>query len=175
MFQLKVTGIGEAKYSEHLYTKIIGLIDPSTKPVDTETEYHIERFHDVPMDYDGYTAPTIDNIRNVLDFSKKFTNDDKVLVHCHAGISRSTAVSVLICIQHGMSIEKAFDLVYSIRDCMSPNILIIKYGDELLGCNGDLMDYLSRWYFDKNVKYGAFAGQDKGDTAIMKDILNMFK
>lgn len=176
MFKLTISGIGEAKYRQHLHTKIIGIVDPNTTPIQTNKLYHVERFHDISMDYKKYTAPKIENIQNILNFSKDFTNDDNVLIHCHAGISRSTAIAVLVCIQHGMSIEESFDHVYSIRDCMSPNILIIKYGDEILGLNGQLIDYLSIWQFDKDVRYNDFAGQtDMNNTQVMKDILKMFK
>lgn len=176
MFKLTVKGKYEAQLTSNMVNKIIGAIDPNEKSLDTDTEYHIERFHDIPRVMDGYIAPETEHIERILEYSKSFNCDDSVLIHCHAGISRSPAIAILICIQHGMSIEDAFDHVYSIRDCMSPNILIIALGDNILRLNGELTDYLSQWQFDKNVRYGAFAGQvDKNDTQVMKDILNMFK
>jgi len=176
MFELKITGIYEASCCANLCTKIIGVIDPNTQHIDTDNPYHIERFHDIPIEFTGFIAPSVQHIQNILNFSKDFTDNDKVLIHCHAGVSRSTAVALLICIQHGMTIEESFDYVYNVRDFMHPNNLIIQYGDELLGLDGKLIDYYDKWLYDKGMRYGVFAGQSSNtNTQAMKDILAMFK
>jgi predicted protein tyrosine phosphatase len=133
-----------------------------------------EKTIEVPLE--GYQHPTLQNIENILEFSKTFTDTDKVLIHCHAGVSRSTAIAILVLIQHGMGIKEAFEKVYSIRDCMNPNVMIINYGDELLECNGELSDYYNKWSADNRKEYGRFGGQTwDSNTDAMKNILQMFK
>lgn len=173
MFKLTVTGISEAALYAPSHTKIIGIIDPNTKPIETDKPYHVEYFHDIEIFLNGYQRANIKNVEQILNFSKTFTDDDNVLIHCHAGISRSTAIAILVLVQHGMSIEDAFDHVYEIRDCMSPNSLLIEFGDCLLDCDGELAHHYYEWIDKEKIKYERFAGQN--NTQHMKDILKMFK
>ena len=54
---------------------------------------------------------------NVLD------NGGKVLVHCHAGVSRSATVCIAyLMYKNNFTLEKAFDQVRSRRGVISPNL-----------------------------------------------------
>lgn len=173
MFGLKVTGFYEAGLYAPSHTKMIGLIDPNTKPVETNIQYHVEQFHDISGYSPSHEIPRYHNIENVLNFSKTFTDDDKVLIHCHAGISRSTAIAILVLIQHGMTIENAFDHVYNIRDVMNPNVTILEIGDIILDLDGKLVEYYYDWAKNRDIRYKSFNGQSS--TQDMKNILSMFK
>lgn len=176
MFEIKISGLYEASLWAPTHTKIISIVDPTTNVFGSNNPHHIERFHDIEIPLDGYQHPTLQNIENILEFSKTFTDTDKVLIHCHAGVSRSTAVAILVFIQYGMNIKDAFDKVFEIRDCMDPNKMILSYGDTILNCNGELNEYYNKWSTDNRIEYGRFGGQTlSSGTTAMKDILQMFK
>ena len=59
----------------------------------------------------GYVHPLREHVIEVLEFTKDLTDDDKVLVHCFAGISRSITFAIGIYIQHGMTYEDAYSQV----------------------------------------------------------------
>jgi predicted protein tyrosine phosphatase len=63
-------------------------------------------------------------------------------VHCHQGISRSTAASIGVLLQHGMTAQNAYNHVAKLRDILLPNGLIIRMLDEKFGLNGELVDLI---------------------------------
>ncbi len=58
-------------------------------------------------------------------------------------IFTATAISVMI--QHGSTIEDAFDRCYKLRPVMVPNRLILKLFDDALDLNGELASYGEQW------------------------------
>lgn len=71
-----------------------------------------------------------------------FRGAHKLLVHCGAGISRSTAVACGILCQHRLSPKEAIDTVYLLRKGACPNEHIIALMDEALDLKGSLSTYL---------------------------------
>lgn len=62
------------------------------------------------------THRTSEIIKNIRD------KNGRVLVHCNAGVSRSSAVCIAFLMsQHRMNFENAFALVKSKRECIRPN------------------------------------------------------
>jgi predicted protein tyrosine phosphatase len=70
-------------------------------------------------------APRLQDVKRILAFTSQLTEEAKVLVHCRAGVSRSTATAYAILCQHtepGMEMENLLhvetlrDLVISGRD-----------------------------------------------------------
>ena len=92
--------------------------------------------------------PQKTQIQRIFKFSDSFTNDDKIVIHCFAGVSRSTAISIAILCYHGVNPEDAINQIKEVRDCLWPNDLIIKYADEILEKNGSLISAVSD--FKKN-------------------------
>jgi predicted protein tyrosine phosphatase len=91
-------------------------------------------------------APRHEDVKRILDFSQKIPAKAKVLVHCHAGISRSTAIAFAILCQHfppGMEMENLLH-IQSLRDLVFPNQLIIQYADKILKRNGAMLLHLRR-------------------------------
>lgn len=91
-------------------------------------------------------APTMKDVLNVLEFTKTFQPGDKILIHCHGGICRSTAIAMLMLIQHGFSVEDALNNVLEVRPVAWPNKLIIRLGDVALEQNGALIGFMTDWW-----------------------------
>ena len=72
-------------------------------------EHELIRFDDVVAEYPGFEACTPAHIVKVLEFGERVhaRPDSHVLVHCHAGISRSTAAAAILMCQHAPGQEEA--------------------------------------------------------------------
>lgn len=87
----------------------------------------------------------------------KFLSDNSLplIVHCNAGISRSTALFLGYLLKH-FSYKEAVDLLFDIRDCASPNIYILKLMCYIIG-NSDyklIIEYIDykKSHFKKNMR-----------------------
>ena len=97
--------------------------------------------------------PAIENIETILGFGRRITADAErrhihLLVHCHAGISRSTAAMAILLTQAPPkgSEDSVFGQIQELRPQAWPNSLMIGLADELLGRKGRLSAALDRFY-----------------------------
>ena len=102
----------------------------------------ILRFHDVIEPQPDQIAPTRQDVERLLVFGREVgeTPEAHLLVHCRAGVSRSTAAAALILMQAHPEwpASAALDEVAAIRPRAWPNLLILEFGDALLGRNGEI-------------------------------------
>ena len=143
MFEIKVFGYEEARdcYISGWPTKIISLIKPDMP--DWGKNHLKLQFDDISYSRDGYIAPSSWHVNRILEFSKDFVDTDKVLVHCQAGISRSTAAAIGILIQHGMSYEYAYNKIENIRPILLPNKLMVSFIDDYFNLEGKFNEFIS--------------------------------
>ncbi len=149
MFELQICDIGMAdRLIREWATKSIGLIDPVLKPhVKNYPNYLKVYCHDCDEDdcAEDLIRPQRSHMEAILKFSQGFTDIDRVVVHCRAGMSRSPAVAIAILVQHGLMPPEAFEQAKQVRWCMSPNRLILCFADELLNQKGALLRYYDLW------------------------------
>jgi len=158
MFELKISNLSTAiQLSEVWATYVVSLLDPDINshfisfPKATENQ-QIRRYHfyDItPTSVLRKLLPeakmaTAEQIQDILEFTASLQSKDKLLVHCHAGISRSTAVACGILCQHGLSPKLAIKHVLSIRPQAFPNKYILTLFDEILGFKGQLVEDISQ-------------------------------
>jgi predicted protein tyrosine phosphatase len=102
----------------------------------------IQRFHDVIEPQPDQIAPTRQDVERLLAFGREVseTPGAHLLVHCRAGVSRSTAAAALILMQAHPEwpASAALDAVTAIRPRAWPNLLILEFGDAVLGRNGEI-------------------------------------
>jgi predicted protein tyrosine phosphatase len=103
------------------------------------------RFDDVTVAADD-AAPTMAHVKALLEFDAAAHCDERLVVHCTAGISRSTAaLAVLLAARHpDVDGDAIFAAVGRIRPQAWPNPLVISLGDEALGRQGALVAALKR-------------------------------
>lgn len=70
--------------------------------------HQVVEFDDVTSSHFGFQPPTLDDVERLVAWGKGRTN---LLVHCHAGISRSTATAWGIAIANGFDPQEAFHLL----------------------------------------------------------------
>ncbi len=106
-------------------------------------------FHDAIERAPQIVLPQRRHIKAILNFGRDLGGDfSHLLIHCHAGVSRSTAAMTMILAQAlaHESAEAIVDRLLLIRPQAWPNSLMVKIADELLGREGRLSAALSRIY-----------------------------
>ncbi len=106
------------------------------------------RFHDVSEETAGYLAPRRADIATLLAFGQATAlgPSPHVLVHCHFGISRSTAAAVILRTQQRRGAEReAFEWVRRVRPVAWPNSRMIALADAALDRGGALIAALA-WH-----------------------------
>ena len=102
------------------------------------------------MNYKDYIGPSKEQIKDIVMWDN-LSEDQTILVHCTAGKSRSTAVSLGILIRFGYSLSDALEEVIKIRtnegnSLIVPNRLIIKHLDEIFDLGGELIKLIDDYY-----------------------------
>jgi predicted protein tyrosine phosphatase len=150
-FELTVCGIDElAGHCEVGVSHVLSILDPGFPEPPAFGSYgehrRLElRFHDIIDEMPGMLPPRQDDVASVLAFGRDLLAEPReqahLLVHCHAGISRSTASMMLILAQArpDVSARDIVSQVVQIRPRAWPNLRILEFGDTLLGRKGDLV------------------------------------
>jgi predicted protein tyrosine phosphatase len=101
-------------------------------------------FHDITEKSPGLVAPDSAIMQAVLDFARG-ARDRKLLIHCWAGISRSSAASYAIACDRnpGFELEIAEELRRR-APSVTPNRLMVSLADDLLGRNGRMTEAIHR-------------------------------
>jgi len=92
-------------------------------------------------DTDDETGPTEDDVAQLIAFARAVMRTGRVLIHCQAGISRSSAAAVIV---YAMALgegreEEAVARVMAQRPIARPNRRMIAIADRLLHLDGKLL------------------------------------
>ncbi|HEY4985265.1 MAG TPA: protein-tyrosine phosphatase family protein [Bradyrhizobium sp.] len=96
---------------------------------------------DITEQLDGFVAPSELHIEKVLNFVRGWDRNAPMVVHCYAGISRSTAsafAAVCLLNPHRDEIEIARQ-IRAASPIASPNRLIVGLADKALGREGRML------------------------------------
>jgi predicted protein tyrosine phosphatase len=150
-FGMTVCGIEElAGHCEGGASHVLSILDPAW-PVPVAFGAYGEharlelRFHDVIDDVPGTVPPNEEHVIRLLAFGRSLAaerpGDVRLLVHCHAGVSRSTAAMALILAQALPQVPalQVLGEVIRIRPQAWPNLRIMEIADALLARDGDLI------------------------------------
>ena len=85
-------------------------------------------------------APQKEQVVQLLDWVNKLPTDAHLVIHCYAGVSRSTAAALAVKVQElGVDrLKDAIDWLLENRPIACPNPVITKFADDLLGAKGEL-------------------------------------
>lgn len=104
------------------------------------------RFHDIIDPMDGMLLPTRDDVQTVVEFGEEMVEEAEdgrkghLLIHCHMGISRSTAaMTIMLATAYpDESGDALMERLTALRPQAWPNILMIGFADDILRRGGDL-------------------------------------
>lgn len=110
-------------------------------PAGVRTEHHLRlEIDDISDPLEGHILPSELHVRRLIDFLRAQEPDEALLVHCVAGISRSTAAALvaLALDAEGRELEAAQRLREAAPHAL-PNRRIIELADHLLERRGRLL------------------------------------
>lgn len=120
---------------------VVSLLDPGS-PFPVLPGYDERHFrlpiHDIEAEADGFDALCDRRMRHILDFVALWGRDDPILIHCYAGISRSTATAFITACAHNPNADEE-QIALALRaasSTASPNRRFIALADAELGRGG---------------------------------------
>ncbi len=128
-------------------SRLITLLSPlgamPVRPSHLTADQHLTRlFHDIDGDIDDLIAPSPADVQAVIDFARGWTRDAPMLIHCFAGISRSTAAALIVAVALYPDLDES-TLTAGLRAASpsaKPNMRMITAADGLLHRDGRLID-----------------------------------
>jgi predicted protein tyrosine phosphatase len=147
-YALSVCGLAEiGDFATAGITHALSILDPGWPDPDafgdfTDCRRAVFRFHDVIDEAKGMVAPSRDDLRRILALGDRLRSDGvgHLLIHCHAGVSRSAAAAASLLAQyHPGGEDEAFRQLAAIRPWSWPNSRMIVFADGLLGRRGRLI------------------------------------
>lgn len=131
--------------------RVISILDPAapTPPqlVNLRASLLTLRFDDVIVTGGKYRAPARGDIERLLAFDREHQPGDALVIHCTAGISRSTAAFAILLAQRRPGTEAdIFNELRAVRPRAWPNSLMIALADEILDAGGRLNAELREHY-----------------------------
>lgn len=154
-FGITVCGIEElAGHRETGASHVLSILDPDHPVPEAFGRYgeHAKvelRFHDIVTARPGEILPQEADVDRILALGRSLDTEatggsagaTHLLVHCHLGISRSTAAMALILAQAMPRTSEAdiLRIVHRIRPQAWPNLLLVEIGDRRLGRDGRLV------------------------------------
>lgn len=115
--------------------KIISMTDIDSEWPDFGKRASLKlRFNDEENDWIA-TAPNANDVRDILRFARTFKPDDTIIVHCEAGICRSSAVALGVYVFHH-GLDGAREAFKAYDGLIVPNSLLARLLDEAMSLNG---------------------------------------
>lgn len=99
------------------------------------------RFNDIAAPQDGLVAPNADTVQALLTFAQGWDRSAPLLVHCFAGISRSTTAAYILSCEAagpGHEVEIAARLRRA-SGSATPNALMVALADDILRRDGRMV------------------------------------
>lgn len=128
--------------ASHLLTVINRETIPRTPP-GIAPERHLKLgLHDITAPMAGLIHPNADHIGEIIDFARAWDRRAPMVVHCWAGISRSTAAAfITLCTLNPDASEAAIASELRARSHTAmPNALMIALADAALGRGGRMVE-----------------------------------
>jgi predicted protein tyrosine phosphatase len=127
--------------ARHIVT-LLSVDDRIDRPETVPARNHLFlRMHDIPEPLDGHVAPDAEHVADLLRFVRGWDQQAPLVMHCWAGISRSTAAAfVSVCALRPQRDEREIALALrSVSPTATPNPRIVAFADGLLGRQGRMI------------------------------------
>ncbi len=130
----------------HRASRIVTIINSAT-PVErpshvAEKDHLFLGFNDIVEPREGLIPPGETHVRSVFAFADKWDRELPLIVHCYAGISRSTAGAYMTSLYLNPDQDELV-LAQELRrrsPSATPNIRLVSIADDVLGRGGRMVD-----------------------------------
>lgn len=136
--------------------KIVSLLSPGSDFPDFDgygaDRHHRISIHDILEDAGDRAAPGERHVADIIKHLKDWSPADSLLVHCWAGMSRSTATALIAACLHNPDTDED-KITQSLADASPtafPNTRIVAIADEMLGRKGRMARAAEKIRNDEN-------------------------
>jgi predicted protein tyrosine phosphatase len=126
---------------------LINLDTLISRPVEIDPDRHLFiGMSDIVEPLDGHVLPAEEHVRKLTAFAHAWNRNEPLVIHCHAGVSRSTAAAFIIACALAPSRREA-DIADAIRHAShtaTPNRRMVAIADAMLNRNGRMVAAIER-------------------------------
>lgn len=139
-------------------SRVVSLLDPSSRFPMLAGYGHDRHLcvevHDINEEADGMDACCNERMRRIIGFLSEWDRRDPLLIHCYAGISRSTATAYIAACIHNPDADE-HDIARTLRSASAaawPNRRFVALADAALGRGGRMSQAIAaigdghNWY-----------------------------
>jgi predicted protein tyrosine phosphatase len=150
---LSVASLAQARKHKRGFDAVLTIEDPACRPAQ-RLRFHrqpaphhlVLGFEDVDDDRLGVVVATETQVRTALEFSRAHAQGS-LLIHCYHGLGRSTAVALAVLADRsGPGCEESsLQELLQQRPNATPNLVVVKLADAILGRAGALISVVASW------------------------------
>jgi len=131
----------EAQIALHRPSHIVTLSSHALPALPGEAERLSLLFNDITEPRDGLTMPDESHVRALLDFAMEWDRAKPLLIHCYAGVSRSTASAYIIASALDPTLDETAlaEKLRELSPSATPNIRLIALADNMLRRDGRMV------------------------------------
>ncbi|TMJ40945.1 MAG: tyrosine protein phosphatase [Alphaproteobacteria bacterium] len=132
--------------NKHKVSHVVSLLGPETPHRSfsgiADSNHLKLTFHDIIEPAEGLTPPAADHVETLIGFLAARQGQDPLLIHCWAGISRSTASAfTAMCLYNpGLDEYRLAQQLRSLSHVATPNRRIVAFADDIMGRRGRMVD-----------------------------------
>jgi predicted protein tyrosine phosphatase len=129
---------------------LVTLINVDTlvsRPAEIDAERHLFiGMSDITEPLDGHILPAEQHVRKLIAFAKSWDRSEPLVIHCHAGVSRSTAAAFIIAcaLAPSRSETEIADAIRRASHTATPNRRMIAIADAMLKREGRMVAAIER-------------------------------
>ncbi len=137
----KVAETARASGARSLVT-LINAGTPVKRPAEIAPDRHLVVFlSDIVVEAEGHTLPSESHVTKLLSFVRRWDQAAPLLIHCWAGVSRSTAAAFVAACALRPNRDEA-EIAQAVRmssPTATPNARLVAIADAMLGRNGRMI------------------------------------
>ena len=119
---------------------------PVPRPSEIEASRHLfVPISDIVVAQDGHILPAEEHVAQVIDFVRGWDRREPLVIHCYAGISRSTAAAyIAACVVDEARSE--MEIARDLRErspTATPNALLVAVADRMLNRDGRMIEAIA--------------------------------
>jgi predicted protein tyrosine phosphatase len=96
---------------------------------------------DVSIPIDGYIPPAEEHVHDLIEFVQRWDRRAPIVMHCYAGISRSTAGAFIsaCALNPGRDERTIAQAIRGSSKTAMPNVMLVGHADRILGRKGRMI------------------------------------
>jgi predicted protein tyrosine phosphatase len=129
---------------------LVTLINVDTlvaRPAEIDPQRHLFiGMSDISEPLDGHILPAEQHVRKLIDFAKSWNRNEPLVIHCHAGVSRSTAAAFIIAcaLAPSRAETEIADAIRRASHTATPNRRMVAIADAMLKRAGRMIAAVER-------------------------------